>query len=188
MEDKVISQEESLEIITRMIKTARGSIKGASFYFLFWGWIVVFGNIGQYLLQELTSYEHPYIVWLIAIPGAIISYWRGSRMSARSKVRTYSGSLVYHVWIGYLPCLLISIFFGSYFNFQITALIMLFTGMATYISGAALNFAPLKLGSVLFWVLAPVALIVGHEYSPIVMTLGIIGGYLIPGYILKNTK
>ncbi|CAN0604135.1 unnamed protein product, partial [Ectocarpus sp. 12 AP-2014] len=61
--EKTMTHQESLELITKMIQITKVNIKGGSFYFLLWGWVVVLANLGQYLIGELTSYPHPYIIW-----------------------------------------------------------------------------------------------------------------------------
>ena len=188
MEEKKLNSEESLEIITRMIHVARGNVRSASFYFLFWGWLGVVGTLGQFLLETQAGYKYPYIIWLISIPGVIITFWYTYKKAKKSRVRTYSDGLIMNTWIGFMGCVIIVIIGGKYFNYQITALIMLFTGFATFISGLVINFRPLYLASILFWILTPVALYVGTTYSPLVMTIAIVAGYLLPAYILRSQK
>jgi len=187
-QEKEFTSAESLEIITKMINKAKGNVKQGSFYFLFWGWLVVIASLGQFYLDRFTDFEHPYMVWLIAIPGWIISMIYGYKQSNKKTVKTYSDNLVMWVWLGFVFSILIIIFGGSYINFQITALILLFSGFATFISGLIIRFKPLIIGGSSFWIFTPIALYLGVHYAPLVMAVAIIVGYLIPGYLLKKAE
>lgn len=183
-----LNPEESLRIITQMIQSTKQSIKGSSFYFLFWGWLALLANIAQYYLQEFTDFASPHMIWLIAIPGWIITVLYSFKYNRNTEKRTptYGGRLIMWTWIGFVISIVIIIGGGMYFNYQITALIMLFAGFATFITGLILKFKPLIIGGSTFWILTPVALWIGIQYSPIIMAIGLITGYLIPGYLLKN--
>ncbi len=183
-----LNPEESLRIITQMIQSTKRSIKGSSFYFLFWGWLSLIANLGQFYLQEFTNFSSPHMIWLVAIPGWIVTMFYSFKTSRRSDKRpaTYGGKLIMWMWIGFVISIVIVIGGGMHFNFQITALIMLFAGLATFMTGIILKFRPLIMGGSTFWILTPIALWIGIQYSPIIMAAGLITGYLIPGYLLKN--
>lgn len=183
-----LSSEESMEIITRMIKTAQGNVKSASFYFLLWGWITIIASAGQFYLALYTDYHAPYIVWLLAVPGWIITFIYAYKQSQKERVKTYSDSLIMWTWIGFMISILIIIFAGRQVNYQITPLVMLFAGLCTFITGLVIRFKPLIAGGCSFWLLTPVALYLPVTYSPIVMAAGILLGYLIPAYMLKYQK
>lgn len=187
-QDKTLTGEQSLEIITKMISTAKGNMKASSFFFLFWGWIVVFASIGHFYLDYFTVYAHPYIVWLVGIPGWIITMLYAYRQANKKRVKTYSDSLIMWTWIGFGFCILIVIFGGSHFGYRITSLIMLFSGLATFINGLIIRFKPLIIGGSSFWIFTPIALVLGIEFAPLVMAVAVIIGYLIPGYMLKKAK
>lgn len=184
-QDKSLSNEESLKIITQMIQTAQGSFQGVSFHFLLWGWVVATANLAHYYIDQYTNYEHPYIVWLISIPTVIVSMVYGFKSEAKQQVKTYSGSLIKWIWLAFLICLLI-IIFSQAFGATIPALILLITGFATFTSGLIIKFKPLIVGGSTFWLFAAIALSVDYSYSPLISALAIIVGYLVPGYILKN--
>lgn len=187
MSDKnEFTKDESLAIITQMIQTAKGNVKENSFYFLFWGWLVVIASLGEYYLNFFTDFEHPYMVWLISIPGWIITMIYGFKQSQKERVKTYSDGLVMWTWLGFLFSILIIIFGGVYFNYNITALILILSGFATFVTGLIIRFKPTMIGGSSFWIAAPIALYVGPEHASLVMAVAIIVGYLIPGYMIKK--
>lgn len=183
-----LTHEQSLAIITGMISTAKGNFRQNSFYFLFWGWISIIASLGHFYLQAFTDYPAPYIVWLIAIPGWIISMIWGYQQAKKRVVKTYSDHLILWTWVAFTICILIIIFSASYINFQITPLILIFAGFATFSTGMIIRYKPLIFGGSFFWIAAPFAFAAGGTYGHLIMALAIIVGYLIPGYMLKNKK
>lgn len=185
-QQEALTNQESLEIITKMIHTAKGNIKGNSFQFLLWGWVVALGNIGQYCIAELTSYQHPYMIWLITIPAWIISFGYGARKAKEARVKTYGNSLIMWVWLAFLFSLLILIFSGQ-FGELIPALILIIAGICTFITGCILKFKPLIFGGSSFWVFSAIILGTDYSYATLISAVAIVVGYLIPGYILKKS-
>ncbi|ELR70902.1 hypothetical protein C900_03337 [Fulvivirga imtechensis AK7] len=188
MEDKKhpLTSEESLQIIAKMIKTAQGNFRDGSFYFIFWGWIAAVASLAQFYLTIFTDFNAPYLVWLIGIPGWIITMLYGYRQSKRETVKTYSDTLIMWTWIGFTFSILVVIFAGRHINYQITPLIMLFVGLCTFISGLIIRFKPLIIGGSSFWIFTPITFYLPMEYSSLIMAIAILFGYLIPAYILKK--
>ena len=186
-ESKTLSSEESLQIITKMIQTAKVNVKGSSFYFLLWGWVGSMGNLGHFLLMKFSDVEYPYAIWLITIPAWITSLLYGYRQSAKEKVKTYSDSLILWLWVGFSICVVILIFSGR-FNELIPATILLMAGLAIFMTGLILKFKPLIYGGSSIWVFAAMALYVEPVYSLLVSAVAIVVGYLIPGYILRSAS
>lgn len=185
--DEIHSTEESLAIITRMIQQTQGNLRSSSFHFLLWGVIATVGFLGQYLLMEFTDYAHPYIVWLIAIPGWIISFVYGKRSSERSGVSNYSDRLIMWTWVAFGITILVVIFSGR-FNELIPPAIMLLSAMATFITGAIVKFKPLLYGAGALWIFAAIALALPPSTGLLVSALAFVAGYLIPGFILRSQK
>jgi len=77
--DKPLSGQESLDIIHRMIGRAKGNIRNRVFYFFLWGWIVITGSMGHYLLLEFSSLNHPEWAWIVVLVGIVASFVQGYR-------------------------------------------------------------------------------------------------------------
>src|SRR5688572_27130532 len=87
-ESENLSAQESLDIITRMIREAKGNVQQQGFHFLLWGWVIAIANLGMYLLAQL-DYSRPYIVWAITIPAWIISMYVGFRKGKLERKTTH---------------------------------------------------------------------------------------------------
>ena len=180
--DTINSTEESLSIIHQMIRQTRGNMRGAGFHLILWGWVALLGNLGHYALWAFTDYAHPYIVWLISIPAWMVSMWYGRRKEERERVVNYSDRLIMWTWVA-LGMLII---FSGQFAEMIPSMILIFAGMATFISGCIARYKPVIYGGSAFWVFAAIAMAVSPMNSLLVSAGAIMVGYLIPGYMLKN--
>jgi hypothetical protein len=186
-ESSNLSAEQSLDIITSMIRQAQGNARRNSFYFLLWGWVVALANLGMFVLSQL-DYARPYIVWLITIPAWIVSLYRGFRHNRQEQVHTHLDSISIALWFAFAVCIFTVIGFGGKINYQISPLILLISAIPTVVSGIVFRFRPLLVGGVLFWIFGIVCFQVGPVYQPLVGAVAIISGYLIPGYMLQRKR
>ncbi len=182
-----LSANESLDIIAQMIRQAQGNVRKGSFYFLLWGWVVSFANLGMFTLIQL-KYSRPYMVWLITIPAWLASMYYGYSRSKEQRVVTHIDRTTMWLWISYGICIFTLVFFGSTINWKLNPIILLMTMIPTLVSGIIIRFKPLIIGSILIWLFAIVSFLVDYQYQYLTGTLAVICGYLVPGYMLKNKK
>ena len=140
--EKELKPEESLQIIEKMINRTKCNLHDNSFYFLLWGWIVLFGIIGQLVIGEFTNFSKPYLVWLIIIPGIIVNTIYGIRHGKKSGISSHIDLLSFMIWIAFLVSYAIILVFMSKFNYQVVPLIFLLTGNATFLTGIVIKFKP----------------------------------------------
>lgn len=179
-----LSAEESLHIITSMINQAKGNVQKNSFYFLFWGWVVVIANLSVFTMLMLNL-SHPYYAWFIAVPAWLYTMLRSFRAGKKATNLTHLAKTNIWLWVTFGITILIVIFFGYKINYQISPLILLICATPTFVSGIILRFKPLIIGGILFWIFAILGFIVPFEYQTLIAAIAITTGYLVPGYLLK---
>jgi hypothetical protein len=189
MNEKELSKDESLALISNMIYQAKRNVaQGGSFYFLLWGWVVMLANIGHYLMEKYEWYDAPYIVWVLTIPAGIVSMIYGARKAKRAGVRSHLDRLYGLIWLSVFIGVLIILFFMAEVNYNVNAIILTLAGIGTFISGSALRFRPLVLGGVALWVSSIIAFNLPVIDQYLVGAVGILAGYLVPGYLLKRVE
>jgi hypothetical protein len=189
MSNKELSKEESLALITNMIGQAKRNVaKGGSFYFLLWGWVVMLANLGHYLIDKYDWYEAPYIVWIITIPAGIASMIYGARRGNEAGVKSHLDRMYGLVWLGVFISVMTIIFFTGDSSTNLNAIILTFAGLGTFISGCMLRFSPLVMGGVALWFASIIAFNLPITDQYLVGAIGILAGYLIPGYLLKRVE
>jgi hypothetical protein len=187
-DDKSLTAQQSLDIITSMIMQAKGNAQRNSFYFLFWGWIVVIANLGMFILTKV-EYGMPYMVWTIAIPAWIYTMIRAYRQSkAEGSTSSHFDRITGAVWISFGVVIFTLIAFGRAINFQLNPIILLISAIPTFSSGMILKFRPLMFGGILFWLSSIISFSLPMDYQPLIGAIALAGGYLVPGYLLKAKK
>ena len=181
-----MTSEESLRIISEMINKTKSDVHQGSFHLLFWGWLIFFCSLGEYLLLNLTSISHPWYVWLLTIPGVFVSLTYGFIKGRKAKVYTYAGMLYMWTWLGFLGTAIVLFIVMSKNLENVIPFILLLVGLPTFISGFIIKFIPLILGGIIFWVFALVAYFAGPSLGLLASSIAVLTGYLIPGYLLKR--
>ena len=185
-EEKMMTGEESLKIITDMINKTKFDIRQGSFYLLFWGWLIFACALSDFLLLKFTAITRHYYVWFLVIPGVFVSMLYGFLKGRKATVRTYTGTLYMWIWIGFLFTATVLFIIQSKRMDLVAPYILLMVGFPTFISGFLIRFRPLILGAICFWILAIVIFFAGQSFYSLGTALAMLLGYLIPGYLLKN--
>jgi hypothetical protein len=65
-------------------------------------------------------------------------------------------------------------------------MILVLYGIFLYTCGSAIEFNPLRFGGALNWIAALIAFNVSFEIQLLILAGAVLGGYIIPGYLLKR--
>ncbi len=129
--EKNLSPEESLKIINEMIRSAKTNFKENSFYFIFWGWVIIFAEIAQLLISEFTNFAHPHYVWFIVFPAMLISGWYGYSKGKKKPVNSHIVRINIMNWLSFLISYFIIILFSKNYH-HIAPIIFILAGNATF--------------------------------------------------------
>jgi hypothetical protein len=182
-EEKQLTQEESLRIIHNMISAAKNDVKADAFIFLLWGYLVFIASISQFILASMNV-PNSDIVWLLMPVGGIITIVYIIRKNKTERTKTHVSEFLKYVWMAFGAALFVIMGFHNWAG-QVLPLIMTLYGIGLFISGGALKFTPLMVGGVLCWICAIAGFKVDVLYQLLLIALAVLGGYIIPGHLLK---
>ena len=185
-EEKMMTGEESLRIITEMINKTKVNISQGSFHLLFWGWLIFACSLSEYLLLKFTDFTNPYYVWLLVIPGVFVSMIYGFVSGRKARVHTYADMLYMWTWMGFLFAAIVLFIVHSKRMETVAPYILLLAGFPTFVSGFIIKFRPLIIGGISFWIIALIIQFTGPSIAQLGVPVAMLTGYLIPGYMLKN--
>jgi len=185
-EEKLMTGEESLKIITEMINKTKVNIRQGSFHLLFWGWLIFACSLSEYLLFKFTDFASPWYVWFFVIPGVFVSMIYGYTKGRKESVFTYATKLYVCTWMGFLFSAIVLFIIVWQRMESVAPLILILAAMPTFISGFIIKFKPLIIGAITFWIFALVAHFGGPDISTLAVPAAMLTGYLIPGYMLRN--
>jgi hypothetical protein len=186
-EEDNLTAQQSLDIISSMIRQAKGNVQQNSFYFLLWGWTIAVCNLSLYFVLAFTSISNPFWIWLLTIPASIISGIYGSRQEKLHNT-THLDEINKWLWIGYAVVCFTVVLFGYKINYQINPVILCISAVPTFVSGVMLRFRPLIYSGICFWILGTLNFMLPMTEQFLVSGIAIAIGYLVPGYMLKAKK
>jgi hypothetical protein len=177
---------ESLEIISKMIKSAKQDLEDNSFHYLLWGWLVFLASAIHFVLLEL-NFTHNYLAWVILMPaGGIISAIYGYRQEKKQRVKTYTDDVFKYVLISFMVALITVLAFMSKLGEMTYPLVMIIYGIWLFTSGGIIKFRPLIYGGIVNWVIGIISAFITFEFQLMALALAVLLGYIIPGYMLKS--
>lgn len=187
MEQENFSPQESLRLIQNMINKTRQDMGDNSKHFLLWGWITFVACVGQYVLKNIFDYEKHYMVWLLIIPGIIISIYMGIKDQRTQKANTYIGDSMKYLWIGMgISFFVLSMILSRLgWNNAVFPFFTLLYGLGTFVSGKILQFKPLVYGGLAAWAMAITSVFFNYDYQILFGAAAILVSYIIPAYLLR---
>lgn len=185
-EERTLLPQESLAVISEAIRRTKDNFRANSRFFLLWGWLIMLASLGFFLLHQYTATPFFFLPFPVLVIVGIVTtlvWWR--QMKAAAPTESYIGYFLSRLWlvvgIGFILGVFISLNRG-WTPFLYTLLV---AGIGTLASGLAMKFAPLTWGGILFLAAAIVGLAVPNAWLPLLNAVAVVGGYLIPGYLLK---
>jgi hypothetical protein len=184
-----MNEQESLQIIKTMISRAKESHHRNSFYFILWGVILIAAALTEYFVAHQMGSNFGFLGWIVGgITGGIISGVYGSRESKRLGYEAFMDKVYGATWGGLGSTMVILLVCTVVNKINPIPLVLLITGLPTFVSGAITKFKPLQVGAFVFWISGAVAFFVPVELQSLVFCVAIGLGYLLPGILLKNNE
>lgn len=187
--EQQMTPQQSLDLINDMIARAKKSFQKMSFYFLLWGVLLILAGVSQFVLSEVFNYKHAYIGWpILGTLGGIIAGIHGAREGKKAGASTFTDRVMAFLWGSFTVSLVLVIIGAVISKADPGPYIMIMTGVPTFVSGGIMNFKPLVVGGILFWLIGLASFFAPMEYRPLIFSFAILCGYIIPGLMLKRAE
>jgi hypothetical protein len=184
---KVMTESESISIITGMINHAKNKFSENGHLYLLWGWVVFVCSIAHFIFIKFQLVPHPEIVWSATWIAVIYQVIFLSKQKKKEKVRTYTDEIVGFVWLSFAIMMFITIFLMSKNDaFQrMYPMFLVLYGMPTFLCGIIFRFPALKFGGIVCWALAVAAAFTRWDYQLLLLAMAVLTAWIIPGYLLR---
>lgn len=185
--EKIMTEAESLSIISGMINRAKNRFSETGTLYLLWGWVILVCSITQFVAIQYFNYQKSYQVWFLTWLVVIYQFIYLAKRKKREKVKTYTDEIIGFVWFTFMICIFIMMFIlGKQKAYEsINPLILVLYGMPTFLSGVILKFKPLIIGGICCWLLAIGSPLVMYQYQLLLLACAVIAAWIIPGYLLR---
>ncbi len=193
MEEKPLSQQESLLIIQKMIDTAKIEQKDDGMGWIIWGWLLFLASMLSYI-NTFQNWFDQYFFWnmfgIATLILLIVGVCRFFLKEKRNRVKTYTGDLFDKLNIGFFVMIMFLIVamnngMGPIMGFKM--MIALY-GFWVLIYGTALNFMPSVIAAFIMWAIGFVSLFFVKTFEQVMLAhaLAVLCGYIIPGYMANR--
>jgi hypothetical protein len=195
--EKEFTPEESLRLISQIITGAKRNVKYSSYYFILWGWVIIIASLTCFfVIRHLVSIRHfehinfwASMSWVIPIfIGLIINIFYVKSNRHTELVKNKIGNIIRMLWYSNAGAIAIGCFIASRINFYPAPIIFIIVAIPTFITGYIIKFKPLMAGGVILALVSILSVYVMNEFQLLVTAGGMLAGYLIPGYMLRNNK
>ena len=195
--EKEFTPEESLLLISQVISKTRRNIKVASFFFILWGWTMVFASLACFFVIKYFVGIHQYkyinlwawMAWIIPVLiASIVSSTQEKKMKSFEKVKSQIGNIIKIMWTSNGIAIVIGCIVSYRLNFYPAPLIFIIIGLSTFMTGYIIKFKPLMYGGIIFWLATILSVFIQSDLQLLLTAVTIVAGYIIPGYMLKYSK
>lgn len=208
MEEKKLSEQESLALITQMIHTAKNSFVDTGIGPILWGAVISSCALVQ-AAQLYFNFRLPFDIWWLALIAIIPQIYLSVKENRERKVRSWTDQIISYVWMTFgFGIFIMNFITGVYASkigpvlqeyIQLTGkdpglffwdygscFLMFLYGMPTIITAAAHKFRIMLAGGILCWICAIAAVYTPVTVDFLLMALCALCAWLIPGLIIRK--
>jgi hypothetical protein len=208
-QEKNMTGEESLQLITTMINRAKDSFHDSGVGAIMWGALIAVCSLEK-CAEIHFGYRLPVDIFLLTLAAIIPQIIISMKEAKQRKVKSYNDVAMDYIWMGFGIC----IFLLSHTNFHIqqevsqmaqdyrqlsggkapgfrfweysTSFFLILYGLPTFATGGIMKFKPMLWGGLIFWACAVIVVYTPVKIDLLLMALSAITGWLIPGLILNK--
>ncbi len=186
MDQQIMTEEESLALITSMIRKAKCDYEESGISALMWGSVITFCSLIDFI-SYFQKWEWANYIWflplIVVIPQIII----GIREGRKKKIKSYHDDTMSGIWISFgISILLFSYFNSRYPVTHVESAYIILYGIPTFTTGMVRRFFPMTLGGIACWIIAIITIYVNFPYTMLLTALAAIVAWFIPGLILRS--
>ncbi len=215
-DDKELTGNESLQIITEMIQKVKGSFNENGSSAILWGAVVAFCGLVSFA-QAQFNFNIGFDLWLLIMVAVIPKIYIVFREKKRNLVKTYQQSATDNIWLVYGITIVALILYQNIvpgasdnilhregiqllqkntttgeikdFHFYvpgISSIYLIIYAFPTIATGLVCKFKPMIFGALICYALFIISLYAPYKYDMLLMGLAGIFNWLIPGFILRQ--
>lgn len=185
-EDKILSEQESLQLITDMIQKVKNSYHDKGVGPLLWGTVVAIASFVSYL-QLQYNFTLPFDIWLIVLGAIIPQIILVNQDRKTQKIKRHEDEALNAVWMVYAITIFGLSFYQSFASStSFYSMYILIYGFPTLVTGLVKKYWPMIIGAVISYALFMVSCFTETKYDFLLGAIAAIVCWFIPGIILRS--
>ena len=185
MQEKQLSNEESLKLINRMIYEAKGYFYESGIGGLVYGFSISICSLLTYF-RDKEMLAFPFDPFYLMTPIFFLQGWIQYKEEKKKKAKTYIDELIDYVWLGYF----LSVFAALCGNFAnagyiVITIILFLTAFAAFITGMLTKFRYHIICGIICMLIAIASYFTQNVNIYLLLAIMAVMVWLIPGFILR---
>lgn len=187
MQEKPLSQKESIELISSMISQAKNHYYESGLGALLWGFTNLICFILAYMDATLKWFNMPFNPFYLMFITFILQFYFDRKEKIYKRTVTFKDEACQYIWLAFGISVLILTIGGGVANigYIVLPLLLLLFGIPTFITGCITKFSPFIIGGIICWVLCVVAFFYQTYFTYLLVATGAGVAWIIPGFILR---
>jgi hypothetical protein len=185
MEDKILNEKESLELISQMIQNTQQKLQsGRGKEFLVYGYITVCISLAVYALLVLTGSYYSHLLWY-AIPllGSIVMFLNGRKKEKYSK--TFIERIINNIWMVLGGAMILVALAEFFVRLPIISFILLLSGIAVTLTGLTIKYRPIVICGIIGALTCILPFFFKGNEQSLIFAAAVIIMMIVPGHILQ---
>jgi hypothetical protein len=192
MDEKILTPEESLLLITKTIDETKKRFKENGHIIIMWGVLTFTVFFSQYIFSLTGLYKKFDIIWTtVLFPlGAIYTfiYFRKT-VNKKNLPKTLLTRVISTMgWAMGLNCMILGFLFGQQLGDALAPIFLILLALSMIVTGASIEFKPLFIGGLLLNLIGFCTFYLDRDYHGFSLMLGSIVGLIIPGILLNKAR
>jgi len=207
-QQKALTEQESLRLITMMINKAKESYHNTGIGAMMWGVVIAVCSLVR-LSEVQFDYKLPFDIYLLTLVAIIPQIFISIKEKRERKVKTYDDAYIDYLWLGFGISIFLLIYitnniFGEWgswaneyrkitgkpalfrFSEYVAPLFLMLYGMPTFVTGAACKFKPMIWGGIFCWLCCILAIYTPIKIDLLLTAASAILAWLVPGIIMEK--
>jgi hypothetical protein len=185
-QEKELTGQESLELISRMISKARRDYYDTGLSSLLWGSTITFCSLVTFVNYYL-QWSVPDYVWFLTIGAGIAQGLISAREKKDRRRKGHDEDLMSGIWISFaIAVCLLSLVVPLLKLPYLPSLYMIIYGIPTFTTGYGRRFRPMVIGGLACWVFAILAVFTPFPYAVLYLAASAQLAWFIPGLLLRK--
>lgn len=187
MEEKQLSGEESLQLITSMISQAKNYYYESGMGCLLWGFTNLICFTLEYFRETVNGFKLPFSPFYLMVITFILQLYYDRKEAKFKGTKSFIDEVHIYVWSAFGICVLILTIVGAIadIGYIVLPVLLLFFGMPTFITGCIKKFKPFIIGAIFCWILSIISFLYKGNESLLMVAAGSGLAWIVPGFILR---
>lgn len=212
MEEKKLSEKESLDLIAQMINKAKASYHDTGVGAMMWGIVIAVCALVKFT-EIHFGFRLPFDIYLLTLAAIIPQIFLTIKSKRERRVKSYDEAFMDYLWLAFGVCIFLLIFIDNHvfknlnlmvadyratkrvdwvdfrFSEYVSSLFLLLYGLPTFVTGAACKIKPMFYGGLFCWICCVIAVYTNIKVDLLLTAASAILAWFIPGiYMARGYK